>query len=75
MVLGGILGLTLGFAGFASRWEWLGLAGFFLPIVLITLPASLYFERAQRRYKEYKQLQSEYQARRSAIVERHARQR
>lgn len=74
MVVGGVLGLSFGFAGFASRYEWVGLAAFFLPIILITLPAALYFERAQRRHKEFKQLELEYQARRSAIVERYARQ-
>ena len=52
---------------------WQQMAGFFLFPILISLPAALLHQRAERRYKAYKLLEAEYQGRRNAIVDRHAR--
>jgi hypothetical protein len=73
MVLGGGLGVTVFMAGAGSSWQWVGIAGFFLPVLLITVPAALFHERAERRYKEYQQLERDYQSRRDAIIQRHSR--
>jgi hypothetical protein len=73
MALGGILGLISAFAGHSLHSKAAGIAGFFLFPILISLPAALLHERAERRYKAYKKLQAEYQGRRSAILESHAR--
>ena len=73
MALGMVLGLTSGVAGFTADSEWLGLAGFFLFPILITLPAALYHQRAEKRFKDYQRLEAEYQGRRNAIIDRHAR--
>lgn len=71
--VGGILGLMAATAGHAWDWDVAGIAGFFLFPVLISLPAALLQQRAERRYKAYKLLEAEYQGRRNAIVDRHAR--
>jgi hypothetical protein len=73
MVLGGVLGLICAAAGHALDWDVAAIAGFFLFPILISLPAALLHQRAERRYKEYKTLEAEYQGRRNAIVDRHAR--
>jgi hypothetical protein len=73
MVLGGGLGLITGMSGFLANWELAGLAFFFLPIILITFPAAMFHERHERRFKEYKELEGNYQIRRDAIIQRHAR--
>ena len=73
MAVGGILGLISAVAGHSLDWDLAGIAGFFLFPILISLPAALLHERAERRYKEYKKLETEYEGRRSAILESHAR--
>jgi hypothetical protein len=73
MTLGGILGLISAIAGHSLHSKMAGIAGFFLFPILISLPAAFLHERAERRYKEYQKLEAEYQGRRSAIIESHAR--
>jgi hypothetical protein len=74
MTLGMVLGLVSAVAGHAGGWRFAGIAGFFLFPILITLPAALLHERAEKRYKAYEKLSAEYQGRRNAILDRHARQ-
>ena len=73
MAIGGILGLISAMAGHTSDWDWLGIAGFFLFPILISLPAALLHQRTEQRYKAYKALEAEYQGRRNAIVDRYQR--
>jgi hypothetical protein len=73
IALGAVLGLIAALAGHSLHSMFAAAAGFFLFPILISLPAALLHQRAERRYKEYKQLEAEYQGRRNAIIDRHAR--
>jgi hypothetical protein len=73
MVVGGVLGMMAFFGGHSLGSSLVGIGGFFLFPILITLPAAMLHERNERRYKEYKKLEAEYEARRSAIIESYAR--
>lgn len=73
MILGGVLGLVSTGALAQTDWKWLGFATFFLFPVMISLPAGMLLQRNERRYKEYKELEKEYEGRRNAVVDLHAR--
>ena len=73
IAVGAILALMSAVGGHSWNWHMVGIAGFFLFPILISLPAALLHERTERRYKAYQKLEAEYQGRRSAVMERHAR--
>ena len=73
IAIGAILGLISAAAGHKMNWDVAGIAGFFLFPVLISLPGGLLYQRAEQRFKAYEKLKAEYEARRAAIMERHAR--
>jgi hypothetical protein len=73
MTAGIVLGLMSAVAGHSLHWTLAGIAGFFLFPFLIALPAIRLQERAKQRYQDYKKLEAEYQARRQAVIEIHAR--
>jgi hypothetical protein len=73
MVLGMVLGLASAIAGHSAGWRGAGVAGFFLFPILITLPAALLHERAEKRFQAYEKLAAEYQGRKNAVLDRHAR--
>lgn len=72
MALGGVLGMASAAAGHEWGAKLLGILGFFLFPIAISLPAALQHQKNETRYKRYQSLLSEYQGRRDAIIARHS---
>ena len=72
MAVGGVLGLGSAMMGHNYDWDIVGMAGFFLFPILITLPAALLQQKAEKRFKAYKKLEDEYKGRREGVIDRHA---
>ena len=57
--------------GHKYDWDMMGIAGFFLFPILISLPAALLQQRAEKRFKAYQKLEDQYKGRRESLIDRH----